>query len=174
MELTATLLSVYREFVSGFVSAAPRIVTGLVFLVLAYITIRILARGLSYSLGKVYSSELVVGLGVRTAKVFLWFGVALVFLNLLGLGELAAGLGTASGFVALGIAFALKEMIADTVAGVYLLRDPDFEEGDKVETAGESGEVIEVGLRKSRLKLENGDLAVLSNSEVEKKWTRKD
>lgn len=168
-----TLTSVYREFVSSFVAAAPRILTGVVFLILAYITIRILSRILRYSLNKIYSSELVVDLGVRTANVFFWFGAALVFLNLLGLGELAASLGTASGFVALGIAFALKEMIADTVAGVYLLKDQDFEEGDTVLASGETGEVREIGLRKSRLELENGDIVVLSNSEVDQKWTRK-
>lgn len=32
------------------------------------------------------------------------------------MGAVAAGLGTATGFIALGVAFALKEMIADTVA----------------------------------------------------------
>lgn len=172
MPVTGTLTTVYHEFVSGLVSAAPRVLTAVIFLVLAYITIRILGRVLRYSLGKIYSTDLVVDLGVRTASLFLWFGAALVALNLLGLGELAASFGTASGFVALGIAFALKEMIADTVAGVYLLKDTDFEEGDRVNASGETGEVREIGLRKSRLKLENGDKAVLSNSEVEKKWTK--
>ena len=44
----------------------------------------------------------------------------------------AASLGTATGFIALGVAYALSDMIEDTVAGVYLLRDPDFAVGDTV------------------------------------------
>ena len=73
-------------------------------------------------------------------------------MSILGPGEIAASLGTATGFITLGVAYALSEMIdtggytvveifatpgvakfsvsyshryEDTVAGVYLHRDPD-------------------------------------------------
>ena len=88
------------------------------------------------------------------------------------MGSIAASLGTATGFVGLGVAFALKEMIADTVAGVYLLQDPDFEAGDRVTTASVTGTVEAIDLRKTRIRLDDGDLVVLANREVEKKWTR--
>jgi len=58
------------------------------------------------------------------AAIFLWFGVALTFLKVVGMGDIAASLGTAVGFIALGISYALSEMIEDTVAGVYLLPTP--------------------------------------------------
>ncbi len=74
--------------------------------------------------------DLVVELGVAVAGVFLWFGAALALLNIVGMTEVAATLGTATGFVALGVSYALSEMIKDAVAGVYLLRDPDFSPGD--------------------------------------------
>lgn len=85
--------------------------------------------------------------------------------------DIAASLGTATGFIGLGIAFAIKEMIADTVAGVYLLRDPDFNEGDVVTTASVTGTVTGIDLRKTRIQTDDGDLIVVANREVEKRWT---
>jgi small-conductance mechanosensitive channel len=116
------------------------------------------------------SQRLVVDLVVAVVGVFLWFGAALALFKIVGLGDVAASLGTASGFVGLGVAFALKEMIADTVAGVYLLRDPDFNEGDVVESASVTGEIVSIDLRKTRLRAEDGDLVVVANRDVEKKW----
>jgi len=104
--------------------------------------------------------------------VFLWFGVALTLLKIVGMGDIAASLGTAAGFVALGISFALSNMIADTVAGVYLLRDPDFEIGDRVTVDSVTGTVVGIELRKCRIELDSGDTVVLANKDVEKKWTK--
>jgi small-conductance mechanosensitive channel len=61
-------------------------------------------------------------------------------------------------------------MIADTVAGVYLLRDPDFNAGDTVEAGGVEGVVRSIELRKTRFEVD-GDTVVVSNSKVEKEWT---
>jgi small-conductance mechanosensitive channel len=63
-------------------------------------------------------------------------------------------------------------MIADAVAGVYLLRDPDFNPGYEVDIGGTVGEVKAIELRKTRLDVD-GDTVVRGNAEIEKKWTRK-
>jgi len=104
--------------------------------------------------------------------VFLWFGVALTLLTIVGMGDIAASLGTVAGFVALGVSLALSNMIADTVAGVYLLRDPDFEIGDRVSVESVTGTAVGIELRKCRIELDSGDRVVLANKDVEKKWTR--
>ncbi|WP_434084209.1 mechanosensitive ion channel domain-containing protein [Halorarius halobius] len=119
-----------------------------------------------------YSADqkLIVNLTVTVVNIFLWFGAGLVLLKIVGMGDIAASLGTATGFIGLGIAFALKEMIADTVAGVYLLRDPDFNEGDFVTTASVTETVTGIDLRKTRIQSEEGDLIVVANRDVEKKW----
>lgn len=116
---------------------------------------------------------MIVDLSVVVIGGLLWFGALLVLLKIVGMGEVAASLGTATGFVALGVAFALKEMIADTVAGVYLLRDFDFNVGDDVETASVTGTIASVDLRKTRIRKPDGDLVVAANRDVEKRWTRR-
>jgi small-conductance mechanosensitive channel len=161
------------EFVDGIVGAVPRLVSGVLFLLIAYLAIRIVRSIARSALSKIYpiGEAPIVDLAVATISVFLWFGTLLVVLKIFGMGEVAASLGTTTGFVGLGIAFALKEMIADTVAGVYLLQDPDFEVGDRVTTASVTGTVDGIDLRKTRIRLDDGDLVVLANREVEKKWT---
>ncbi|MGM0715954.1 MAG: mechanosensitive ion channel domain-containing protein [Halobacteriota archaeon] len=117
--------------------------------------------------------ELIAQLGVTVVGIFLWFGAALAFLKIVGFGDIAASLGTAVGFIALGVSYALSEMIADTVAGVYLLRDPDFEVGDRVVVGNTEGTVNASELRKSRFALDTGDTVVLANRDVESKRMRR-
>jgi small-conductance mechanosensitive channel len=156
----------------GVVDAAPRVIMALVFLTVAYVGIRIALRAVRGALDAVYpdDQDLIVNLATTVVGVFLWFGAALTLLNILGMGDIAASLGTAAGFIALGISYALSNMIADTVAGVYLLRDPDFNPGDRVTASDVTGEVRDIGLRKSRFRLDDGDTVVMANSAVESKW----
>jgi small-conductance mechanosensitive channel len=173
--LTDTVTQSLDQFVRGIVDAIPELLAGLVFLVLAYGTIRIVQAVLRSVIGRAYPAdqELIVDFIVLIISVFLWFAVGLTLLSIVGLGALAASLGTAAGFLALGISYALSEMIEDTVAGVYLLRDPDFNPGDTVTASAGTGVVTEIGLRKSRLRLESGDTLVLANRDIESKWTKK-
>jgi len=165
--------AVIGEFLRGIVETIPRLLSGLTFLVLAYIAIRIVTSALRSALTRVYAPDQtpIVHLTVTVVSIFLWFGAGLALLKIVGMEDIAASLGTATGFIGLGIAFAIKEMIADTVAGVYLLRDPDFNEGDLVTTASVTGTVTGIDLRKTRIKTEEGDLIVVANREVEKRWT---
>lgn len=170
-----SLEAIIAEFVSGIVGALPKVLSGLVFLIIAYLGIKVALILLRGVLDRIYpkSHQLVVDLSVLIVALFLWFGVILALLKIVGMGDIAASLGTATGFIGLGIAFALKEMIADTVAGVYLLRDPDFNIGDTVDTASVSGTISGIDLRKTRIRNESGELIVVANRDVEKKWTLK-
>ncbi|MFW6321404.1 MAG: mechanosensitive ion channel family protein [Halohasta sp.] len=166
---------IVSAFVADIVTVAPRLLSGVVFLTLAYIFIRLVRSALRSVLRRLYAPEqaLIVDLVVTVATVLLWFGAGLTLFNIVGMDDVAASLGTATGFVALGIAFALKEMLADTVAGVYLLQDPDFNEGDTVKTADVTGTVAGIDLRKTRIRSDDGDLVVLANRDVEKKWVHR-
>jgi len=164
-----------RELLAGVEAAIPRLVAGVVFAAVAYLGIRVVSTLLRASLTRYYGErqELVAELFVTVAGIFLWFGAALTFLKIVGMGDIAASLGTAVGFIALGVSYALSEMIEDVVAGVYLLRDPDFEVGDPVTVSGTEGTVAAIELRKSRFALESGDTWVVANREVEAEWTKR-
>jgi len=163
-----------NEFVDGVVAALPRLISGLVFLALAIVGVKVIMLFVRAGLKRALPGESPVYRQFLATIVFafLAFGVALSFLSIVGLGAIAASLGTATGFLALGLSYALSEMIADAVAGVYLLRDPDFMPGDTVEVGGTEGEVLAIELRKTRLSVEDGTL-VVGNGDIEEEWTKR-
>ena len=153
-------------------AALWQILTAVVFLLIASVAIRFAGKALRKVLSRKFEEETIINLLESITKGLLWFSVILITLSILGFSEIAAALGTAAGFVALGVSLALKNVLSDTVAGVYLAKDPDLNTGDTVEVDGVKGEVTDVGLRKTRLKLEDGNTRVINNTDVEKKWTK--
>lgn len=170
--VTDTLAQGLDSVVEDIAASLPRIALAVVVVAAAYVSIKIALLVVRSALDRGYAEDekLVVDLFVTVVGVLMWFSVALVVLDVLGLGGIAASLGTATGFVALGVAYALSDMIADTVAGVYLLRDPDFNRGDTVTTGNVTGVVESIELRKTRLEVD-GDTVVLPNGQVEDGWT---
>lgn len=172
---TGIVQTALETFIADITAALPDLLAGLVFLVLAYVVIRVIMFGVNGALARALQGEEPVyrQFVATIVFVFLWFGAALSFLSIVGLDGIAASLGTATGFLALGVSYALSGMIADAVAGVYLLRDPDFMPGDTVDIGGTEGVVKSIELRKTRLTV-GDDTVVRGNAEIEKKWTKLD
>ena len=161
-------------FVDDLTAALPKIIAGVVFLVLAYVIVRSVMFVVRAVVRRTFRGDEPVyqQFVVTIVAVFLWFGVALSFLSIVGLDGIATSLGTATGFLALGVSYALSGMIADAVAGIYLLRDPDFMPGDTVESGGTEGTIKSIELRKTRISV-GEDTVVRGNAEIEKKWTKR-
>jgi len=164
-----------EQFVGDVAAAIPRVLAGLVFLAIAAVVIKaimVVVRWILHSAlpgdSPVYRQFL-----ATVVAAFLWFAAVLSFLSIVGLTLVAASLGTATGFLALGVSYALSGMLADAVAGIYLLRDPDFAIGDTVTVGDLTGEVSAIELRKTRLRIEDG-VVVRANAAIEKEWRRHD
>jgi len=174
MPTTAEILDqTASEFVEQITGSLPNILAGIVFLALSYVGVKIVLALARAALGRLYATDeqLIADLGVTVLAIFLWFGVALALLKIIGMGDIAVSLGTATGFIALGVSYALSEMIEDTVAGVYLLRDPDFNIGDRISTEKVTGNVAAIELRKSRIDTDDGNRVVVANRDIEARWT---
>lgn len=165
----------FDRLFSGILEILPDLMAGLLFLVIAALAIKLVMVFVRGALRRALPGESPVyrQFVATIVTAFLWFGVLLTFLSIVGLGAIAASLGTATGFVALGVAYALSEMIEDAVAGVYLLRDPDFSAGDTVTVDDLTGEVAAIELRKTRFRVD-GDTVVRANANVEKRWKKHD
>ena len=94
-----------------------------------------------------------------------FYGVAVVgsvvALSLGGvdLGVLVGSLGLAT--VALG--FALQDIVSNLAAGIVLLIEHPFTEGDHITTADAEGEVEEIRIRATRLRAPDGQLVLVPN-----------
>ncbi|MEF8773854.1 MAG: mechanosensitive ion channel domain-containing protein [Halobacteriales archaeon] len=165
----------FRALGENVIGALPQVLAGLLFLVVAGLLIRVVVWALERTLARTLRGESPIyrQFVVTVVSVFMWFGALLSFLSIVGLEGIASSLGTATGFVALGVAYALSGMIADVVAGTYLLRDPDFNPGDAVVVDGMAETLRSIELRKTRFDVE-GDRVVLANSDIEGEWRRVD
>lgn len=163
------------QFVADLTAALPRLLSGVVFLVVAAVVVKVVMWIVKLFLSRALPGEAPAlrQFAATVVAVFLWFGVALGFLSTVGLGAIAAALGTASGFLALGVSYALSNMIADAVAGVYLLQDPDFNPGDSISAGDTTGVVRTIELRKTRIDV-GEDVIVRANADIEKRWTKHD
>jgi small-conductance mechanosensitive channel len=172
--LTGIVGTALDAFVEDVTVALPKVLAGVVFLGIAYVLVRAVMFVVRTVVRRTFRGEEPVyqQFVVTVVSVFLWFGVALSFLSIVGLDDIAASLGTATGFLALGVSYALSGMIADAVAGIYLLRDPDFMPGDTIESGGTEGTIKSIELRKTRISV-GEDTVVRGNAEIEKKWTKR-
>ena len=136
-------------------------------LVVAFFVITIINR-----LVRIFLSTTVLPLDaqnvLRRIVVYgLWFAVLMYVLAELKLEEIFMPLIGASVLVGLAAALAVKDALSDGVAGIFLLLDKHFNIGDEIETMNKRGEIIDVTLRKTRIKTSDGTIVVLPNGKID-------
>ena len=96
---------------------------------------------------------LVTAIGVIIA--FHHFGIEVTaIITTLGVGGLAVG-------------FAAKDTLSNMIAGFTLLLDRPFRPGDRIRIAtGETGEVVDIGVRTTRIRMLDHNLLVVPNTEI--------
>ena len=100
----------------------------------------------------------------RLARMLLVILVATITLGHFGIN--IAALAATVGLVGLALSLAAKDTIADAIAGMLILFDKPFRVGDRIEieTANTWGDVIEIGLRSTRILTRDNRLIIVPNS----------
>jgi len=101
-------------------------------------------------------------------KVFTIFLVCAVLIVVLKhFGYDALSLLTALGIGSLAIGLAAKDTLANMISGFTLMVDRPFRIGDRIQLAsGKSGDVLDIGLRSTRIKTVDNTLLIIPNSEL--------
>ncbi|MDJ0463614.1 mechanosensitive ion channel family protein [Streptomyces sp. H27-C3] len=108
-----------------------------------------------------------IGSVLRSVASFLILGTAaLMVLGALNinLGPLLASAGVAG--VALG--FGARNLVTDFLSGVFMILEDQYGVGDSIDAGVASGEVIEVGLRVTKLRGDNGEIWYVRNGEIKR------
>ncbi len=110
------------------------------------------------------------GVGARARRAIwetlslLWLVTsAYLLLNLTGIASQLTIL-TAGGIAGLVISMGLQTTLANTFAGIFLLRDQAIRVGDRIEYAGTKGRVLRIALRNTWIETDDGAVAVIGNS----------
>jgi small-conductance mechanosensitive channel len=101
----------------------------------------------------------------KVFTIFLVCAVLIVVLKHFGYDVLS--LLTALGLGSLAIGLAAKDTLANMISGFTLMIDRPFRIGDRIQLAsGKTGDVVDIGLRSTRIKTVDNTLLIIPNSEL--------
>lgn len=102
-----------------------------------------------------------------TEKITDYVLYTLAFVAILAvLGVPFTALGTVVGLLGLGISFALKDMIANFISGIFLLINQPFRIGDQIKVEGEEGTVQDIKVRATSIRTYDGREVIVPNSKL--------
>ncbi|MFZ5818236.1 MAG: mechanosensitive ion channel family protein [Bacillota bacterium] len=101
----------------------------------------------------------------RVMSLIIYFiGISIIFERF---GQPITALITTAGVASLAVALAAQETLSNMLGGFVILVDRPFRVGDIIELSdGKMGEVIEIGLRSTRIKLFDGNALVVPNKDM--------
>jgi small-conductance mechanosensitive channel len=98
---------------------------------------------------------------------FLWFCVLMYITKELNLQDILVPIIGASFLVGAAVAMAVKDILADALAGLFILTDKHLDIGDEIETMNYKGEIISVSLRKTRIRTGEKKVVILPNGKID-------
>jgi MscS family membrane protein len=124
------------------------------------------ARERSRAVGREGELEALLVLLTRLARVVLVLLGLSILLSYFGVNVTAFA--TALGLGGLAVSLAAKDTVADAIAGFIILVDRPFRIGDRIEIqgAGTWGDVVEIGLRTTRIRTRDNRLVIVPNSVI--------
>lgn len=77
-----------------------------------------------------------------------------------------SALSTFLGLIGLGLSFALRDTIANFIAGLMIMVNQPFKVGDQIATQGEEGTVKDIRIRATDIRTYDGKLVIIPNSQL--------
>lgn len=136
-------------------------------LIVAFIVIDLIRRYIKRFLSTTILPANTQNILRRTIVYILWFIAIMSIMAELNLEKILMPIMGASVLVGAAVALAIKDILADALAGVFLLSDRHFNIGDQIETMNYNGEIIDVTLRKTRVKIDERTIVVLPNGKID-------
>ncbi|WP_340100730.1 mechanosensitive ion channel family protein [Salinibaculum salinum] len=100
-----------------------------------------------------------------TSIVLIFVAIALAF-RFAGFGNILTAIATVGAAATLAIGFAMQDVIANFVAGIFIYTDKPFRIGDWIEWDGNSGVVEDISLRVTRVRTFDNELLTVPNSQL--------
>ncbi|GHI89631.1 mechanosensitive ion channel family protein [Streptomyces xanthophaeus] len=108
-----------------------------------------------------------IGSVLRSVASFVILGTAALMV-LAALKIDLAPLLASAGVAGVAIGFGARNLVTDFLSGVFMIMEDQYGVGDKIDAGVASGEVVEVGLRVTKLRGDNGEIWYVRNGEIKR------
>ncbi|MFC6613479.1 mechanosensitive ion channel family protein [Halopenitus salinus] len=154
-----------QQYVPALVGAVTTVVLFVVVFAVIYLLGKyFVTRAVERSLRRRDFDETLVGLVVNTTVVVVGVVSVALAATVAGFGVVLAAFATLAGALALAVGFAARDLIANFVAGVFIIQDEPFTVGDWIEWDGNGGVVRDIHLRVTKLDTFDNQLVTVPNS----------
>ncbi len=164
--------AVVSELTGLFTGGWPMLVNAIFYIVIGFFVVRVASVILVRLLGLTRLPKGLIKVAIRLLDAGLYFLLSIAILQSLGLSNVALALSGGFAVFALGLSQALAGTVSDMISGFNLARDRHFRIGDRVKVGPNDqkteGIIIDMDMRKSRLKDKNGTIFVVPNSLIDK------
>jgi small-conductance mechanosensitive channel len=103
---------------------------------------------------------------LQSISRFLIYAVTLAIAVPLSLRLDATALTVIGGALAFAVGFAMRDLVAALIAGITIIFDRPFQVGDRVDYAGQYGDIIAIGLRSVRMNTLDHNIVTIPNNKV--------
>ena len=156
-----------QQYVPPLIGAATAVVLFVVAFAVIYLVGKsVVTRAVEAGLRRRGFDETLVGLAVSTTVVIIAVVAVALAATVAGFGVVLAAFATLAGALALAVGFAAQDLIANFVAGVFIIQDEPFAVGDWIEWNGNEGVVREIQLRVTKLDTFDNEMVTVPNSDL--------
>jgi small-conductance mechanosensitive channel len=103
---------------------------------------------------------------LQSISRFLIYAAAMAIAVPLSLRLDATALTVIGGALAFAVGFAMRDLVAALIAGITIIFDRPFQVGDRVDYAGQYGDIIAIGLRSVRMNTLDHNIVTIPNNKV--------
>ena len=142
-----------------------KILWAVIFMLIGYFTIKLTSRMLEIWAERSTQYRITIKSFIPVVKIMGW--LVIIFLIIAAIFHPpAATILAVSASLGVAIGFASQDILKNIFGGVMILFDRPFKSGDKIEVGDYYGEVVEIGLRCTRIVTPDDSLVSIPNSEI--------
>ncbi len=159
------ILAEVHQYYDGLVAFFPRLLMGIIILVVTWVISRQIRNAADRRLKKQMEDPLLAEFLATMARALVFIFGLLFALKALGLGGITASILAGAGITAFIIGFALRDIGENFLAGILLAFKRPFRVGDFIETGATKGRVISLNIRDTHLKTPDGKDVYVPNAQ---------
>ena len=163
LSLSSVILN-WETIGSGILDILWMVVKGLIVLGIGVLIIKWLMRLSTACLKRSRLSVTLHAFILSSVKVISYVFLIIIVLSVLGIPT--TSLITAIGTAGVAIGLALKDSLSNFASGVLILANAPFKVGDFVDLNGQSGTVLEIGIRTTKIEDGAQNIKILNNSAI--------